>query len=324
MQRAYISKLMELAEADANVLHLVADSGTGFDEMFRRNFPGQMMNFGIAEEHMTAVAAGLATAGKIPFVYTAGAFLAYRALEFIRDDICFQNLNVKIVGMGSGLAWSSLGPSHHTTEDVAVLRAIPNLMILSPATPLQVAACVEEAHKCFGPVYIRIGMNNEKEFFEEGYALPGSGQDILRDDKSGALEEGSTLGQGGASVKRVVIFCTGSILAEVMEAAGLLAEAGIAAEVVNVVRIKPFDEETILRNSEKVDMYVTVEEHNIYGGLGGIVSEILAMHGIGKKLLRIGLNDVFAEGYGRTQESVREANGLDASSIAKTVKKVWL
>lgn len=318
MQRAYISKLMELAESDANVLHLVADSGTGFDEMFRRNFPDRMMNFGIAEEHMAAVAAGLATAGKIPFVYTAGAFLAYRALEFIRDDICFQNLNVKIVGMGSGLAWSSLGPSHHTTEDVAVLRAIPNLRILSPATPLQVAACVEEAHKCFGPVYIRIGMNNEKEFFEEGdsskegYSLPGSGQDVLRGDKNGAAD------------KRIVIFCTGSILENVMQAAGILEEAGIAAEVVNVVRLKPFDEENILRNSKKAAMFVTVEEHNIYGGLGGIVSEVLATHGIGKKLLRIGLNDVFAEGYGRTQESVRKANGLDAFGIAETIRKVCL
>lgn len=312
MQRAYISKLMELAESDTNVLHLVADSGTGFDEMFRRNFPDRMMNFGIAEEHMAAVAAGLATAGKIPFVYTAGAFLAYRALEFIRDDICFQNLNVKVVGMGSGLAWSSLGPSHHTTEDVAVLRVIPNLRILSPATPLQVAACVEEAHKCFGPVYIRIGMNNEKEFFEEGYSLPGSGQDVLRGDKNGTAD------------KRIVMFCTGSILENVMQAAGILEEAGIAAEVVNVVRIKPFDEENILRSSEKAAMFVTVEEHNIYGGLGGIVAEVLAMHGIGKKLLRIGLKDVFAEGYGRTQESVREANGLDAFSIAETVRKVRL
>lgn len=312
MQRAYISKLMELAESDTNVLHLVADSGTGFDEMFRRNFPDRMMNFGIAEEHMAAVAAGLATAGKIPFVYTAGAFLAYRALEFIRDDICFQNLNVKVVGMGSGLAWSSLGPSHHTTEDVAVLRVIPNLRILSPATPLQVAACVEEAHKCFGPVYIRIGMNNEKEFFEEGYSLPSSGQDVLRGDKNGTAD------------KRIVMFCTGSILENVMQASGILEEAGIAAEVVNVVRIKPFDEENILRNSEKAAMFVTVEEHNIYGGLGGIVAEVLAMHGIGKKLLRIGLKDVFAEGYGRTQESVREANVLDAFSIAETVRKVCL
>lgn len=318
MQRAYIGKLMEMAEADANVLHLVADSGTGFDEMFRRNFPKQMMNFGIAEEHMTAVAAGLATAGKIPFVYTAGAFLAYRALEFIRDDICFQNLNVKIVGMGSGLAWSSLGPSHHTTEDVAVLRAIPNLRILSPATPIQVAACVEEACKYTGPVYIRIGMNNEKEFFGEGYCLPGSGQDALRGDKGGAADE------GGVSVQKAVIFSTGSILAEAMAAADLLEEAGIAAEVVNVVRIKPFDEENILRSAEKAAMLVTVEEHNIYGGLGGIVSEVLAMHGIGRKLLRIGLNDAFAEGYGRTQESVREANGLDASSIAQAVRKACL
>lgn len=312
MQRAYISKLMELVEADERVLHLVADSGTGFDEMFRRNFPGRMLNFGIAEEHMTAVAAGLATAGKIPFVYTAGAFLAYRSLEFIRDDICFQNLNVKIVGMGSGLAWSSLGPSHHTTEDIAVLRALPNLRVLSPATPLQVAACVEEAHSCTGPVYIRIGMNNEKEFFEEGYRLPDSGQDVLRGDK------------GGASGKRVVIFCTGSILEDVMGAADILEEAGIAATVVNVARIKPFDEGNLLRNAENADMLVTVEEHNIYGGLGGIAAEVLAGHGVGKKLFRIGLNDVFAEGYGRTQEIVREANHLDALSIARAVEKECL
>jgi transketolase len=114
---------------------------------------------------MVAAAAGMATVGKIPFVYTAGAFLVYRALEFIRDDICFQNLNVKIVGMGSGLAWSSLGPTHHTTEDIAILRAIPNLMILSPATPKQVAEAVELAYKHKGPVYIRIGMNKETEFF---------------------------------------------------------------------------------------------------------------------------------------------------------------
>ena len=132
MQSAYIGKLMELAQQDRNVIHILADSGTGYDEMFRRNFPGQIYNFGISEENMVAAAAGMAAAGKTPFVYTAGAFLAYRSLEFIRDDICFQNLNVKIVGMGSGLAWSSLGPTHHTTEDVAVLRAIPNLTILSP------------------------------------------------------------------------------------------------------------------------------------------------------------------------------------------------
>ncbi len=301
MQRAYLSKLMELAEKDANVLHLVADSGTGFDEMFQRNFPKQMMNFGIAEEHMVAAAAGLATAGKIPFVYTAGAFLAYRSLEFIRDDICFQNLNVKVVGMGSGLSWSSLGPTHHTTEDIAVLRAIPNLKILSPASPYQVAACVEEAYCHKGPVYIRIGMNNEKEFFDDSYRLPLGGQDILR-------------GKG-----RIAIFTTGSILEEVMEASEILEKSGIDVMVINVVLIKPFAEEYLLQKAEEVDLLVSVEEHNVLGGLGSILSEVLTKYGIGKRLLRIGLNDMFAEGYSRSQSSVRKQNYLDADSIAKRI-----
>lgn len=301
MQRAYLSKLLEIAEKDANVLHLVADSGTGFDEMFQRNFPGQMFNFGIAEEHMVAAAAGLATAGKIPFVYTAGAFLAYRSLEFIRDDICFQNLNVKVVGMGSGLAWSSLGPSHHTTEDIAILRAIPNLKILSAATPLQAAACVEEAYLHEGPVYIRIGMNNEKEFFEENYQLSASGQDVLEDGED------------------VAIFTTGSILEEVVDAADILEASGINAAVINVAVVKPFNEEVLLHKLESTKLLVTVEEHNTLGGLGSILSEVMTKYGIGKRLVRIGLDDMFAEGYSSNQKAIRRQNQLDAESIAKSV-----
>ncbi len=303
MQRAYLSKLLELAANDRNVLHLVADSGTGFDEMFRHSFPNQMYNFGIAEEHMVAVAAGLATAKKIPFVYTAGAFLAYRSLEFIRDDICFQNLNVKIVGMGSGLSWSTLGPTHHTTEDVAILRAIPNLKILSPATPYQVAACVEEAYRHVGPVYIRIGMNNEKEFFEETYSFPQSGQNIMHDDG------------------KVIILSTGSILEEVMLASEILEKGGISTTVINVTGIKPFDSEEICKRARNAEMFVTVEEHSVYGGLGSVVSEVMASNGMGIRLLRIGLEDIFAEGYGRSQALVRKENGLDAVSIAQKIRR---
>lgn len=303
MQRAYLSKLLELAGEDGNILHLVADSGTGFDEMFKHNFPGQMINFGIAEEHMVAAAAGLATAGKIPFVYTAGAFLAYRSLEFIRDDICFQNLNVKIVGMGSGLAWCSLGPTHHTTEDIAVLRAIPNLMILSPATPAQVSQCVELAYRHCGPVYIRIGMNNEKEYFDDSLALPESGQNILRDGRD------------------VVILSTGSILENVLLAADALQEENIFPAIINVVRAKPFDETALLQKAMGCKLVVTVEEHNVHGGLGGITAETLASNGIGTRLLRIGLNDIFAEGYGKTQETVRAQNGLSAAGIAETIRR---
>ena len=153
---------------------------------------------------MVAAAAGMAAVGKKPFVFTAGAFLAYRSLEFIRDDICFQNLNVKIIGMGSGLSWSSLGPTHHTTEDIAVLRAIPNLMILSPATPRQVSAYLKMAYEYEGPVYMRIGMNHEREFFDEGYRMSAVQYDKLRTGNDAA------------------IFVTGSILEEADKAADLL------------------------------------------------------------------------------------------------------
>ena len=122
MNSAYIGKLMELAEKDHDVIHMLADSGTGYDEMFRRNFPDQIYNFGIGKHGRCSSWNGIS--GEKAVCITAGAFLAYRSMEFIRDDICFQNLNVKIVGMGSGLAWSSLGPTHHTTEDISVLRAI--------------------------------------------------------------------------------------------------------------------------------------------------------------------------------------------------------
>ncbi len=304
MNSAYIGKLMELAEKDHDVLHLLADSGTGYDEMFRRNFPDQIFNFGIAEENMVAAAAGMAAVGKKPFVFTAGAFLAFRSMEFIRDDICFQNLNVKIVGMGSGLAWSSLGPTHHTTEDLAVLRAIPNLMVLSPATPKQVGECVRIAYEHDGPVYIRIGMNHEKEFYTDEYCMDAAVPDVIR--------EGSD----------AVMYCTGSILEEADEACGLLEKEGISVKLVNVCCIKPFDEKGLLSDACRYGKVITVEEHNVHGGLGGIVSETLAYHGGKARVIPIGLRDMFAEGYG-TQKIVRKNNALDAESIYTYVKEAW-
>lgn len=302
MNRSYISKLMELAEQDSNVLHLLADSGTGYDEMFRRNFPDQIYNFGIGEENMVAAAAGMASVGKIPFVFTAGAFLAYRSMEFIRDDVCFQNLNVKIVGMGSGLSWSSLGPTHHTTEDTAVLRAIPNLMILSPGTPRQVAECVRIAYEHKGPVYIKIGMNNEKEFFGEDYKLDLCSNDLIRAGKD------------------IAIYVTGSILEEAEKAAEMLERDGISVQLKNVVAMKPFEEKDVLEAAKNIKKIFTVEEHNIHGGLGSLVAETLAYHGISARVYPIGIEDVFAAGYG-TLKTVRKANGLDAESIYKKIKE---
>lgn len=303
MQSAYIGKIMELAERDNNVLHILADSGTGYDEMFRKNFPGQFYNFGISEENMVAAAAGMATVGKIPFVYTAGAFLVYRAMEFIRNDVCFQNLNVKITGMGSGLAWSSLGPTHHTTEDVAVLRAIPNLVILSPATPVQVEESIEAAYKHIGPVYIRIGMKHEQEFFGNSYKMSLSENEVIRDGNDAA------------------VYVTGSILSEVVQAAEILSGQGINIKIVNVVVIKPFNTMDVIEDANKYKKIITVEEHNIYGGLCSIISETVACNGVSAKIYPIGLHDKFASGYG-THSMVREQNGLDARSICDKIKGI--
>ncbi len=296
MNSAYIGKLMELAEIDHNVLHLLADSGTGYDEMFRKNFPNQIFNFGIGEENMVAAAAGMSTVGKVPFVFTAGAFLAYRSMEFIRDDICFQNLNVKIVGMGSGLSWSSLGPTHHTTEDVSVLRAIPNLMILAPATPNQVRACVQRAYEHRGPVYIKTEMNHEKEFFGSDYTLTEKGLNVLRDGND------------------IAIYTTGSILEEVAKVVDMLAADGVSAKLINVVSMKPFDEQSVVETAYHIKNIFTIEEHNIHGGLGSLIAEALVYNGAWAKVHPIGLNDNFAVSYG-THAAVRAANKLDAESI---------
>ena len=303
MQKAYLMALYELASKDSRVLSLLADSGTGYDELFQRDFLNQLIDFGIAEEHMVGAAAGMASYGKIPFVYTAGAFLAYRSFEFIRDDVCLQNLNVKLVGMGSGLAWSTLGPTHHTTEDISVLRAIPNLTIFSPSCPREVGEVVKAAYEINGPVYIRIGMNAEPDIYGEDYNFV-PGRNIL-------VREGSD----------IAIFTTGSIAYEAVKTADMLKESGISASVYQVHTIKPFDEQSVVDAAKNHRIIVTVEEHNIYGGLGSIVSEIVAQHGLGIKVGRIGLPDAFAKGYG-THDDVRRQNGLDADGIVERIQSI--
>lgn len=292
--------LYELAEKDKRVLSILADSGTGYDELFQREFPDQLIDFGIAEEHMVGAAAGMASCGKIPFVYTAGAFLAYRSFEFIRDDVCLQNLNVKIVGMGSGLAWSTLGPTHHTTEDISVLRAIPNLTIFSPSCPREVAEVVKAAYEINGPVYIRIGMNAEPDIYGDDYNFE-TGKNIQ-------VRNGSD----------IAIFTTGSIASEVVKAVDLLKEKGVSASVYQVHTVKPFDEQSVIDAAKNHKVLVTVEEHNVYGGLGSIVSEIVAEHGLGIKVKRVGIPDIFAKGYG-THAEVRIQNGLDAESLCERI-----
>ena len=304
MQRSYINSLYNLIKKDKNVVSCLSDSGTDYDEMIAREFPKQVINFGISENNKVAAAVGMATFGKIPFVYTTNAFLAYRSYEFIRDDVCLQNKNVKLVGMGCGLSWSTLGSTHHTTEDIAALKVLPNLTLLSPCSPKELEFCVKKAYKIQGPVYIRIGMGGEKEIYSDDYKF--------------RLGKNNTIVDG----KDIVIFVTGSIISELLEATKKLEADGITSKVINISTIKPFDTNSIISSCKKFKTIVSVEEHSIIGGIGSSISDVIATNGLTSKLLKIGLNDTFATGYG-THKEVLKMNGLDSDSIYKKIKELF-
>lgn len=302
MQKAYINALYELISQDKNVISCLSDSGTDYDELIAREFPNQCFNFGISENNKVAAASGLAACGKIPFVYTTNAFLAYRSYEFIRDDVCMQNRNVKLVGMGCGLSWSTLGTTHHTTEDIAALKAIPNLTIFSPASPMELAKCVKKAYEIKGPVYIRMGMSNEREIYQEDYEIE--------------IGKNITIREG----KDATVFCTGSIISEVLEASEKLSKEGIDIKIIDINTIKPFDIENIKQECKQQKKIFSVEEHNVIGGIGSSIADVIAENAIETKLTKIGLNDKFAEGYGTYQE-IKSMNGLDAESMYDFIKK---
>lgn len=167
MRTAYLNTLYDLASKDKRVYALISDNGAIVYDKYRKDLAKQYLNLGISEANMLGMAAGMASCGKTPFAYTIGAFLAYRALEFIRNDICLQNMNVKIVGTGAGMKYSALGPTHHATEDLGCLRSLPNLTILSPASPMEVEKATRAAYEHIGPVYLRLGTNGEQEIYEQ-------------------------------------------------------------------------------------------------------------------------------------------------------------
>jgi len=300
MRTAYLNTLYELAAKDKNVFALISDNGAIVYDKFRADLGSQYYNMGISEANMLGVAAGMANCGKIPFAYTIGAFLAYRALEFIRNDICLQNQNVKVVGTGAGMIYSALGPTHHATEDMGCLRSLPNLTIFSPASPIEVRKTVLEAYKIQGPVYIRLGTNREEELYEdENYEfVPGKGVEVC---------PGSDITIAG----------TGNILLDVVRARDTLAKKGISVRVINIHTIKPFDSDIIKKAVRETKGIITVEDHNIIGGLGSAVAEAIAESGIGTKFKRIGLEDSFSEGYG-TYTQIKEMNGIGIQKIIDT------
>lgn len=303
MQKTYISTIYKLMKQDSNVISCLSDSGTDYDEIIARELPNQVINYGISENNKVASAAGLATFGKIPFVYTTNAFLAYRSYEFIRDDVCLQNKNVKLVGMGCGISWSTLGPTHHTTEDISALKVLPNLVLLSPASPKELEKCLMFSYEHKGPVYIRIGMGGEEEIYQDECKFELSSNNVINEGED------------------AVIFVTGSIASEVLKAVKMLEEDGLSLKVVNVCTLKPFNNKSVVKESKGIKKVISIEEHNVIGGLGSSVADAISEENIDAILYKIGINDRFAKGYG-TYKEIKKMNELDSDSIYLKIKEI--
>lgn len=304
MRNAYLETLYDLAQNDKNVFAVISDNGAIIYDKYRRDLPAQYINAGIAEANMVAMAAGMASRGKIPFAYTIGAFLAYRAYEFILNDVCVQNQNVKMVGIGAGCSYSLLGVSHHAIHDIAVLRTLPGLIIFSPASPQEVKKVVEAAYELTGPVYIRLGTNGEVEIYREDYEFK--------------VGKGVTLQQGDD----ITLVGTGSIMYDILEVSKKLQSESISARVVNIHTIKPFDRQVIIKAARETKCIVTVEEHSVVGGLGSAVAEVIAEENIDVKFVRIGFKDCFVKGYG-THEEVMALNGIGKEDIYQAAKRCY-
>lgn len=301
MRSAYLDVLYDLASKDNRVYALISDNGAIVYDKFRADLPSQYLNLGISEANMLGMAAGMASCGKIPFAYTIGAFLAYRAFEFIRNDICLQKQNVKIVGTGAGEVYSTLGPTHHSTEDLGGLRSLPNLTILCPASPIEVKKATVAAYETYGPVYLRLGTNRESEIYSNK-------------DYHFEIGKGVVMNKGND----ITLIGTGSILKDILDIADLLQKEGIAARVINMHTIKPIDREIIIQAAKETGKVVTIEDHNTTGGLGSAVAEVVAESGQGIIFKRMGLRD-FSCGYG-TYQQVKEMNGIGIEWIYKEIK----
>ena len=302
MRTSAVERLTELAATDPRIFLITGDLGFGVLNDFADRFPDQYLNAGVAEQNMTSVAAGIALEGRIVFTYSIANFPTLRCLEQLRNDVCYHNANVNVIAVGGGFSYGPLGMSHHATEDIAIMRSLPNMSVIVPSEPGHAAAAIDTAVRHPGPCYIRLdkssaGTKNENE-------------DAWEFGKARMVRDGSAL----------TLVATGGILGEVAEAADKLSERGIQCRVLDMHTVKPLDTGALMKAARETGGIVTVEEHNVVGGLGAAVAEC-CLEGTHRPAVfrRVGLNDVYSEVVG-SQSYLRDRYGMSATAIVKAVE----
>lgn len=304
MRDTFVRTLIELAKENGNIELLTGDLGFGVLRPYWEELPNQFTNVGIAEQNMTSVAAGMALSGKTVFTYSIGNFPTLRCLEQIRNDCAYHNADVKIVCVGGGFVYGSLGMSHHATEDIAIMRALPGVTVVCPGDPIEAVAATRAIAEYPGTCYLRLGRGGEKKIHKEDFEF--------RIGKAVKIRESKGTG------KRVAVFSTGAILDEVTVACDGLEEKGFSVIQYSFPTVKPIDRQVIEGCARNTDLIVTVEEHNIVGGFGSAVAEVLVGLDEKIKLLRLGMDDCYCTKVGN-QAYLRKQYGMDNVAIVKSI-----
>ncbi len=302
MRQAFINTLMGLAERDDSIYLLTGDAGFTILERFRDRFPGRYYNVGIAEAAMIGLAAGLAMSGKTVFVYSIVPFVTMRCFEQVRIDLCYQKLPVKLVGVGQGVTYGTAGATHHAIEDIAVMRALPNMTVICPGGPVETRKAVAASLGLKGPCYIRLGKSGEPTVHPS-------------DDIHFAIGKGIRVRTG----EGVALVATSNMVPPAVEAAALLEKDGLRPEVISMHTVKPIDRELLAEVASRCSLIATLEEHNLIGGLGSAVAEVILADRLTARLITFGIPDTYAPVAG-SQEYLRELFGLTPPQVAAVVR----
>ncbi|SHJ62048.1 transketolase family protein [Paramaledivibacter caminithermalis] len=302
-RETYGDVLIKLGRNNENIVVLDADlSKSTKTHGFSKEFPNRFFNMGIAEQNLMGTAAGLAASGKIPFASTFAVFAAGRAFEIIRNSICYPKLNVKVCATHAGITVGEDGASHQAIEDLAIMRALPNMTVLNPADAVSAEALLKEAAMYNGPVYVRLGRAKVPVIYDENNTKFSIGKGI-------EVKEGND----------IAIIATGIMVDVALKAAEELSKQGISARIIDIHTIKPIDREIIIKTAKETKGIITAEEHNIIGGLGSAVAEVL-VENYPAPLKRIGINDTFGES-GKPDELMKKY-GLTAENIVEKAKEI--
>ncbi|MEX0701717.1 MAG: transketolase C-terminal domain-containing protein [Planctomycetales bacterium] len=300
MRDQFFDALYEIAQTDRDLVLISADNGAPTMDQFVDNLPGQFYTVGIAEQQMIGMACGMATEGKMVYTYAIAPFVTTRVHEQNKLDICAMNLPIVNLGVGAGYAYDIMGPTHHTVEDITIMRVLPNLTIFSPADGVTAGALAEISYRLRSPQYIRFDRSGIPDIY--------TGWDL-------DFEEGLIETRRGADV---CLVATGIMVHQALEVADALAERGVQAAVVDLFRLKPINEQKLLSILARFSKVVTLEEHLLAGGMGSALAEIFVDRGVTTPLLRIGQNDRFVFELGG-REVIWEKSGLDVPGILRQI-----